>query len=198
MAKTFDVSERYSDGASLLPLVYSPKTTKKKGLIGIVPHYSEKEISKKLIGHLPVKFIDVMRTVDQVEDFIDEICECEFIFSSSLHGIIVAELYGINTGAYRCTENFPGGDFKFHDYYLSTDRIKYLPMGKVKTRLDKVNSNKNTKEIMKYNPRFIARPISESEILGTMKPLPMIKTRLLESYPECLAPYLEKLINWAI
>lgn len=52
-------------------------------------------------------------------EVIRDITRCNFIVSSSLHGIIVAESYGIPARWLR-SHNVP--DFKFYDYYLSTGR----------------------------------------------------------------------------
>ena len=55
---------------------------------------------------------------NDIEHVIDQICECDFIFSSSLHGIIFSHSLGIpaihleNIVLMDDTENF-----KFKDYY---------------------------------------------------------------------------------
>lgn len=61
--------------------------------------------------------------------YIDEVCECETILSSSLHGCIVADAYNIPNlwtkfTDYRAEDN----GFKFRDYYLSTNRIINNPI----------------------------------------------------------------------
>jgi len=79
--------------------------------LGIVPHWSDKTLAKRFPhGHL----IDPQQPPDQV---IAEIARCKRVISSSLHGLIVADSYGIP----RQAEIFPqavqeGGDFKFRDY----------------------------------------------------------------------------------
>ena len=47
---------------------------------------------------------------------------CAYIVSSSLHGICVAEAYGIPAVWVRLADNIVGGEFKFRDYYASTGR----------------------------------------------------------------------------
>lgn len=88
--------------------------------LGIIPHWSDKELFQRYpYGHL----IDVRKPpLDVVED----IAKCKRVISSSLHGIIVADAYGIP----RQAELFPdalkrkqheGGDFKWLDYASNFD-----------------------------------------------------------------------------
>ena len=57
---------------------------------------------------------------EQLENFIDEVCSCQKIFSSSLHGIILAQAYGIPAQWIQIT-NTPihrDANHKFADYFL--------------------------------------------------------------------------------
>ena len=54
---------------------------------------------------------------------IDEIANSELIISSSLHGIIIAEAYGVPAILLNKTED--GDLFKYNDYYYSTGRKSY-------------------------------------------------------------------------
>lgn len=79
--------------------------------LGIVPHWTDSNLHQRYpYGH----FIDPTAPPG---DVVTEIAKCKRIISSSLHGIIVADAYGIP----RQAELFPnagreGGDFKFRDY----------------------------------------------------------------------------------
>lgn len=56
--------------------------------------------------------------------FIDQITQCELVISSSLHGIILAESYGIPAVLFLP----PALDntlFKYQDYYYSTGRHSF-------------------------------------------------------------------------
>lgn len=101
----------YGDPGILMPLIY-PGKSEKKYKISVVPHMSE-EISTKY--HI----IDV-RTKDW-KKVIDEITQSEFIISSSLHGIIIAEAYGI-PAVWLHNEESSQKEFKYLDYYYSTGR----------------------------------------------------------------------------
>lgn len=79
--------------------------------LGVVPHWSDTELHARYkYGHL----IDPSGPPDQV---VAEIARCKRIVSSSLHGLITADAFGIP----RQAELHPraiheGGDFKYWDY----------------------------------------------------------------------------------
>lgn len=112
------------DPGLLLPLFISPRDKKYK--IGIVPHFSEIEFFKE-------KYRDKYHVIDlrsaDIESVTNEITSCEYILSTSLHGIIVAHAYGIPalwveyTGLEEDTKGF-----KFYDYFSSVGIESYLPI----------------------------------------------------------------------
>lgn len=96
----------------------------KKYSIGIVPHYVDKDeaIFKKMLEHYPnSKFIDVQ---NKTENVLKEISMCDYIISTSLHGLIIADSYGIPNCWCEISDKILGNNFKFHDYFSSfgTDR----------------------------------------------------------------------------
>ncbi|MGK4179953.1 polysaccharide pyruvyl transferase family protein [Lapidilactobacillus dextrinicus] len=109
----------------------------KKYLIGIIPHFREQDekIFKKAKEFYPNStWINLM---NNPYDVIRQIGECEFIISSSLHGLIVADSFGIpNIRVIKSNKLF-GDGYKFDDYYSSfglnpkkvllSDDIKSLP-----------------------------------------------------------------------
>ena len=101
------------DPALMLPLVYSPKI-KSKYRLGIILHYSEKPLLKLMKFNPDIKIIDVQQ---DVESFINELLECETILSSSLHGLIFADAYGVPNHWIKVSNKLSGDDFKFADYY---------------------------------------------------------------------------------
>lgn len=103
--------EVYGDPALLLPLVYPSRPNPEKEF-GIVPHYSDQAFFKR---H---EIIDVSKPWKEV---VNEILKCKKIISSSLHGIIVAESYGIPAVWLRISNN--EGILKYLDYYLGTNRF---------------------------------------------------------------------------
>ena len=63
-----------------------------------------------------------IKTTDY-KHFIDEIAQSDMVISSALHGIILAESYGVPTVYLRDAEIVQ--DFKFGDYYSGTGREQY-------------------------------------------------------------------------
>jgi len=95
----------------------------KKYKIGFVPHYEDKNDQRLIEIHR--KNPDQTIVIDvQMEPawVIRKIDQCEFILSSSLHGLITADSLGIPSCWIKLSDKLIGGDFKFLDYATSTDR----------------------------------------------------------------------------
>ncbi len=98
---------------SLLP----EKTEGIQHSAGIVPHYCEwddpfyRELAERIPGSC------LISTVGDVRDILRRIRSCEVILSSSLHGLIAADSFGIPNLRIRSIGEIIGGDFKYDDYY---------------------------------------------------------------------------------
>lgn len=115
------VPEVYGDPAILLPQFHDRPVSQRWDL-GLVPHHIDVE-GRARSSDPRVRVIDVLRPWPEV---VDTIRACEVIASSSLPGLIVAEAYGIPARWISAT-NIVGGDFKFRDYYLGTQREPPAP-----------------------------------------------------------------------
>lgn len=114
----------YGDPAILLPLMYAPKI-KKKHKIGFIPHLWDRN------NHL--NKIDV--TLGW-KDFVDEVLSYEKLVSSSLHGFIIAQVYGVPV-VWRHDRQVPGAKIKYVDYLTGIDQgIEYAQQGLVERLLD--------------------------------------------------------------
>lgn len=103
----------YGDPGLVLPRLYTPKR-EMKHRIGIVPHYVDQyRANDRYREHL---VIDVFQPIETV---IEEIASCEVIYSSSLHGIIVAHAYGVPATWIKVSDSLGGDDTKFRDYFAS-------------------------------------------------------------------------------
>jgi pyruvyltransferase len=105
---------KFGDPGLICPYIWKPST--KTAKVGVFPHYidQENDTYKMLCEKLPnMKIIDAKETTDNV---ISSLTSCELIISSSLHGIVVSDAYGIPSIWTKFSENIRGGDFKFNDY----------------------------------------------------------------------------------
>lgn len=119
--KGYDCPLVYGDPALLLPLYYKPNIIK-KWKICIIPHFedfSSPIIQEILSLNSPEIHIIRMRGYKKWTDVIDEICNCDLVFSSSLHGLIVAETYHIPNYWISLNNYVEGWNFKFKDFYFS-------------------------------------------------------------------------------
>lgn len=92
----------------------------KRYKIGLVPHYEDKD---------DVRLIEIHRRFPKQTTIIDvknepiavikKIDQCEFILSSSLHGVITADSLGIPNAWIFLSDKVIGGGFKFYDYATS-------------------------------------------------------------------------------
>lgn len=111
----------FGDPALLLPLYYTPKIKSKKK-IGIIPHFIDME--EKIIQEFKndERFsIIPMKNYTSIEETLDEIASCEIVFSSSLHGIIIAYAYKVRSVWVEFSPKIDGWDFKFKDFFASID-----------------------------------------------------------------------------
>lgn len=109
--------EIYGDPALLLPHFFNPNVTKRYS-VGIVPHYIDKGCAW-LKQHRTNPQVLILDIESDIMDFVREIKSCEVILSSSLHGLICADAYGVPNVWVQFSDDVVGGDFKFRDYRLS-------------------------------------------------------------------------------
>ncbi|MBN7817526.1 polysaccharide pyruvyl transferase family protein [Algoriphagus pacificus] len=110
-------SDQFGDPGLLFKEFYHP-TFPKEYKLGIIPHF--KELDEKVIQDIKSKYgfeINIINPTIDIFKFADEVSKCESILSSSLHGLVLAESYGIPTARISISNKLIGGDFKFEDYY---------------------------------------------------------------------------------
>ena len=100
--------EIYGDPALLFPLFYKP-IVEKRYKYGIIPHFRDKQsvLLQQYRQDENVLIIDV-ENVKPWHKFIDDIASCDFIISSSLHGIIISDAYKVP----NIWVEFSGGETK--------------------------------------------------------------------------------------
>jgi pyruvyltransferase len=113
--------EVFGDPALLFSRLYPRPERMPHFELGIVPHYIDKDALwlRQFKGSTNVKVIDVQQ---EVFSFVDEVCDCATILSSSLHGVICADAYSIPNMWIELSDRVVGKGFKFRDYMWSVNR----------------------------------------------------------------------------
>jgi pyruvyltransferase len=81
----------------------------------IVIHGSEEQ--------LVLRQDNIIFSADPWQEIVQKITESKFVISTSLHGLVIAESFGIPARLLRMTQNEPL--FKYADYYLGTGRQEF-------------------------------------------------------------------------
>jgi len=89
----------------------------KRHSIAVIPHYKDREhpaVNAFLAAHPEATMLDVF--TEPVE-FLGKVAECEFVLSSSLHGLVVSDAFHIPNVWVEISGPLRGDRFKFGDYY---------------------------------------------------------------------------------
>ncbi|MDB2614263.1 polysaccharide pyruvyl transferase family protein [Chlamydiales bacterium] len=153
-----EVPEIYGDPALLIPYLFPEFVKPKQPLYDyiIIPHYSD-------IEHFPREGDStIVYATDFWKKIIRKVISSRLVISSSLHGLIIAEAYGIPAIYLRLSESEPL--FKFYDYYLGTNRDTFK----------------------------IARSVEEALEMGGESPFECDLQKLYDSFPFDLWPSVVK------
>lgn len=115
------------DAALLLPRFHQPDTSLERKPLGIIPHCFEwdEPFFRAAREWDDVRVIDICGGIEEVTD---QIVACDRIVSSSLHGIICADAYGVPSLWLHASDKPVGDGFKFRDYFSSVGRPDTLPI----------------------------------------------------------------------
>lgn len=105
----YDCPQIYGDPAILMPLIYTPADRTPKEDYVFIPNHA---VESGAVHELSTITSDY-------KAFIDRIAQAKLVISSSLHGIILAEAYGVPAILLR---NDALSLLKYQDYYQSTGR----------------------------------------------------------------------------
>lgn len=111
----------FGDPALLFPYLFPEFKRKKspKYPYIVIPHFTEEKMFPKSLGD------HIVYPTEPWDQVIEKILDSEFVISSSLHGIILAESYGIPARWLRVSEGEP--ILKYLDYFQGTGRTHSVP-----------------------------------------------------------------------
>lgn len=109
------VPQVYGDPALLLPEVYDPDVTVTHR-VGILPHFVDATPARA--RYPDALYIDALSGWRRI---VEQIKSCERLITTSLHGVIVADAYGIPcTWHASYTDALVSTNLKFQDHFLGT------------------------------------------------------------------------------
>lgn len=117
-----DVPVVYGDPALFISHLVPRAEQKVTHELGVIPHYNDMEgVVAHVGGRADIKVINICGGFQEV---IDQVCSCERILSSTLHGLILGDCYAKQAAWWRINggSKLVGRDFKFKDYLLGTNR----------------------------------------------------------------------------
>lgn len=131
VSRGLKIPEVYGDPGLLTSKYFQFNNTNKKYKVGIIPHYVEVEMMKKLYVENSIsKEFTLINLKDPVLEVLKEINECQLIISSSLHGIIVSQSYNIPALRVKFSGLILGDGIKYEDYFNSV-LIDHYPVATI-------------------------------------------------------------------
>lgn len=137
----------------------------KKYKFGVIPHHMENDVVEFdwLVENLE-NAIKIPMDIEAVQS-LELISQCDFILSSAMHGLIVADSFGIPNIRLVASKRLIGGDYKFDDYYSSYGiKNKYY-------NIDEIQHMDNVSNFVIDNYR-IKQEVVKEKINGLYKTFP--------------------------
>lgn len=124
-ASGISCGDTYGDPVLLMPRLYRPLGGKRYQL-GVIPHLRDLDdpALRRFAARDDVRVIDLRGPLWAT---VNAVVACERVVSTSLHGLILADAYGIPNAWAALGGEIPGGTFKFLDYYASIARPEESP-----------------------------------------------------------------------
>lgn len=166
--------EVYGDPVLLMPYIYKPKSNKRYKY-GIIPHYCDFDLPHlRAYRQLNPNILFInMGHYSSWQDIIEQVCSCERIISSSLHGLIISDAYQIPNVYVQFSDMIQGGEFKYKDYMKGVGRDYYNPI-----------NFKSSIDLTLLEP-----------FLSSYKPLDYDPMTLLKAFPYKLTGKFQDIIN---
>jgi pyruvyltransferase len=146
IAREIPCPEVYGDPALLAPAYFAPEVSQTHEY-GIVSRWSDQKWRNAKLGP-GVRLIDLGSP--DVESVIEAILSCRRIVTGSLHGLIIADAYGIPNAWVRSRSAY-GGPYKFFDYFATVGKLRMFQDFKTRSPV--------TVERLRDTLQFDGRPI---------------------------------------
>jgi hypothetical protein len=118
--------EVFGDPGLLVDVLWPElKKTPRRHRVGLIPHYEDRAAPEVRALANTLGSCTIVDVFDDVTDVLRQIVSCECVLSSSLHGLIVADAFGVPNARMKLSEKIRGQDFKFRDYYSIYDLEDY-------------------------------------------------------------------------
>ena len=88
--------------------------------IGFLPHRHDRTLAS-VLAFAERPEVDLLDIRAHPLDVVRAIASCRFVLSSSLHGLIVADAYGVPSAWVEPSSQVEGAGYKFRDYYSVFD-----------------------------------------------------------------------------
>ena len=167
--KGIECPENYGDPALLLPMFYKPDI-KQNNTVLIIPNRDTLmyyDYGNRIIDEMQNKYgcsLVNMFNYDKWTDIVDAIASSKFVMSESLHGLIVAETYGVPClwvefmDHARYYEYNSDWLFKFRDFYKS--------IGKFNMQITKLYNGYDFNELIKLKDSWQPGKIDFEKLLS--------------------------------
>lgn len=116
------------DPAILLPLIWLQKAAR-TAEVGVIPHFATWQKFIGRFGDILSRGWRIINLLEPARMVAQAIAECEFVVSSSLHGLIVADSYGVPSLRMAPDAPIKGDGFKFQDYFAFRGAAIAGPVG---------------------------------------------------------------------
>jgi pyruvyltransferase len=120
-------TEVFGDPGLLVREIYGDAGSVGSTTLGIVPHYRDQADPFVKALHDSVRDSAVIDVFDSPATVVEQIRRCSVVLSSSLHGLIVADAYGIPNAWLQLADRQRGAGFKYRDYYANFGIDNPLP-----------------------------------------------------------------------
>lgn len=127
----WEVPATFGDPALLLPTYFTPHPRPEHSkLPALVPHYAHRKLLPETRGENGFETIDVRKAPEIV---VAQIANASSIVSTSLHGLILAQTYGVPWTWLRITDQeLIGENFKFRDFFSTIEKCQISSVETIK------------------------------------------------------------------